>query len=247
MQFGRLGKLAPAVDPRVPHLFDRVALLQPKPAVDWTKAVSAFPMMGNDVAGDCTCAAAYHQAQIWTGNSQGSTWQPEDKLALDLYSTLGGYPKVDAGLRVIDLLRYWAAKGIQTDKGQEIIAFARLNPQNLNELRCSIEWFGGVYIGVALPLVAQSQAVWDVSASAAPALTKPNSWGGHAICLPAYDQDGFTAVTWGRLMGATNAFMQTYCDEAYALISRDWLDAKGISPPGLDWAALQADMASLKD
>ena len=39
----------------------------------------------------------------------------------------------------------------------------------------------------------------------------------------------------------TTAFWMEYCDEAHALLSKDWLDAKG-SPAGFNLAQLQADL-----
>jgi len=41
-------------------------------------------------------------------------------------------------------------------------------------------------------------------------------------------------------------FYQAYMDEAYAVLSRDWVSQKlGTSPPGLDLTALQQDVAAV--
>jgi hypothetical protein len=40
-------------------------------------------------------------------------------------------------------------------------------------------------------------------------------------------------------------FFGDYCDEAYAVLSPDWLTAKGNSINGLNLAALQRDIAAL--
>lgn len=36
------------------------------------------------------------------------------------------------------------------------------------------------------------------------------------------------------------------CDEAYALLSRDWINEAGSAPPGFDFTALEADMQSIR-
>ena len=38
------------------------------------------------------------------------------------------------------------------------------------------------------------------------------------------------------------AWFEKYCDEAYALISCDFLEANGVSPSGFDFATLEKDL-----
>jgi hypothetical protein len=40
----------------------------------------------------------------------------------------------------------------------------------------------------------------------------------------------------------TWAWFAKYCSEAYALVSKDWIEATGISPSGFDLAALEDDL-----
>lgn len=241
----RLGKQSPKVDPRVPHLSKHMMVVQAARAVDWTKPVKSWPMLANDLHGDCTAAAAYHLIQSWLANN-GFDFEPTGEQALALYAATSGYPKVDEGAVEMDVLRYWSLTGVPTSFGTDTITFASLNPHDLNELRLSVQYFGGVYLGVALPLTAQTQDEWQVVSGAPDELTAPNSWGGHAICAVAYDEETFTVVTWGKLVKVTNAFMQKYCDEAYAVVSQDWLANSGISPPGLNWAGLQRELEAIQ-
>jgi hypothetical protein len=241
----KLGKQAPKVDPSVPYLSRYMGAMRAAPTADWTKAVKSWPMLANDVRGDCTAAAVYHLIQAWLSNN-GFDFTPTDTETLALYSQTSGYPKVDQGAVEMDVLKYWSTTGVPTSIGTDTVTFASLKPQDLNELRLSVQWFGGVYLGVALPLTAQTQAVWDVVADAPETVSAPNSWGGHAICAVAYDEETFTVVTWGSLVKVTNAFMQKYCDEAYAVVSRDWLANSGISPPGLNWQGLMDDLAAIR-
>ena len=54
-----------------------------------------------------------------------------------------------------------------------------------------------------------------------------------------------TCITWGGLKKMTWAWFEKYCSEAYALVSKDWLNASGVSPSGLDLAALEKDLEAV--
>jgi hypothetical protein len=153
--------------------------------------------------------------------------------------------------------------------------------------------FGGAYIGIELPVRAQTQEIWDVEDRVigssdhrviepaaiadgrlpiddlppvenppssfvrcrinepivrstdqpiAGSPDDPGSWGGHAVYLVAYDQDTLTCITWGQLKKMTWAWFEKYCSEAYALVSKDWIKATGVSPSGFDLATLENDL-----
>jgi hypothetical protein len=65
------------------------------------------------------------------------------------------------------------------------------------------------------------------------------------VAVVGYDARGLTFVTWGATKAMTWRFWATYCDEAYALLSRDWLDATSRTPEGLDLDLLRADLAEV--
>jgi hypothetical protein len=65
----------------------------------------------------------------------------------------------------------------------------------------------------------------------------------------AYDSRSLTVVTWGALQSMTWGFWAAYCDEAYAILSPDYLDQKAgqtVAPNGFNLAQLQEDLADLK-
>jgi hypothetical protein len=51
-----------------------------------------------------------------------------------------------------------------------------------------------------------------------------------------------TCITWGQLKKMTWAWFENYCSEAYALVSKDWIKARGVSPSGFDLETLEADL-----
>jgi hypothetical protein len=242
----KLGRKAIKTDTRTLQLsaYLKPALPPPPPTADWTKSITGWGEMLNDQLGDCTIAGAGHAIQVWTANTTGIVNVPDSTIEA-MYEKWDGYvpgdASTDTGGVELDVLNDWRQQGFG---GHTLVAFADPKFSNLVEIRQSIALFGGVYIGLALPLTAQNQDVWDVVPSSG-ANPKKGSWGGHCVYVPKYDDKGFTCITWGQLKTMTVAFWKEYCDEAHTLLGQDWLSAKG-SPNGFDMAQLQADLSAIK-
>jgi hypothetical protein len=244
----RLGKMAPRYDPRTLLMASYVKheFIPPPPDKRYwsAKAASDWGMMKNDVLGDCTCAAIGHLIQAWTANSTTEVTISDDDV-VRLYEEFCGYkpgdPGTDEGGVELDVLNGFVKQGAA---GHKIDGYVALEPHNHDHVRASIDLFGGIYTGVALPLSAQDQKVWSVVRHAPNAT--PGSWGGHAIAIVDYDKSGLACVTWGALKRMTWQWFDMYCDEAYAILSQDWANAGRMAPSGFDYAALTADLASLR-
>lgn len=242
-----LGKQAPRHDARTLDLarYFTPSLPPPPASIAWGRSVARWGMMQNDALGDCTCAAAGHLVMAWASENKKLV-VPADAQIVAAYSAITGYapsdPTSDRGAVELDVLKFWRASGIA---GHKIGAFASVSPKNVGHVKSAIALFGGLYIGVALPLSAQGQAVWDVPKGGARGKGKPGSWGGHAVPVIGYDASGLTVVTWGQPLKMTWAFWAAYCDEAYALLSPDWVDGTAPAPSGFDLATLTADLKAL--
>ena len=138
----------------------------------------------------------------------------------------------------MNVLSSWQKSAFYRHK---LIAFVDPPVANLDLIRQAINLFGGVYVGVSLPLTAQTQDIWDVVPGNG-ANAKAGSWGGHAVFVPKYDATSFTCITWGALKTMTLDFWNAYVDEAHALLSQDWIDSKG-SPSGFKLEQLQSDLS----
>ena len=241
----RLGRKAIKTDSRTLALGDYLTpgLPPPPPTADWTKGITSWGMMLNDKLGDCTIAGCAHAVQVWSANTGGMVTVP-DPTVENYYEQWDGYipdkPGTDNGGVELDVLNDWQKQGFA---GNALAAFADPKSANLVEVRQSIVLFGGVYIGLSLPLTAQTQDVWDVVPNGG-ANSKPGSWGGHCVFVPKYDQHGFTCITWGQLKTMTLAFWKKYCDEAHTLFGQNWISAKG-SPSGFDQTQLLADLKAI--
>ncbi len=238
------GKKPPRHDPRTLRYaayrtsFTPVAPVQ----AHWGRNLPFTPL-GNTQYGDCAEAGYAHQVQVWCDRA-GHPFVPDDTETLGAYSAITGFnpadPSTDQGTDMLSACQFWKATGLG---GHQVYAYLSLQMAQW-AIREAIALYGGCYIGLALPLSAQGQAggVWAVTTGPD---AEAGSWGGHCVNLTGYDQDMLWCSTWGALQAMTWEWLETYLDEAFVLLSRDWLRASGQSPSGLAWGALQADLANL--
>jgi len=242
----KLGKLAARHDPRTLALPAYVTLdLKPPDQYEWGTKVAKWPMYKNDTVGDCTSAAAGHMVEAWTSDAKGDTTVLPEAAILKAYEDLSGYDpgtgRNDNGAAELDVLKYWRSTGIGRHK---ISAFVSVEPGNHLSIKQAAYLFGGCYIGVALPVSAQQQDVWTVPAGGPVGPGAPGSWGGHAVNVVAYDAQGLTVITWGAPKRMTWTFWDAYCDEAYGILTKDFI-AKGRAPQGFKLAQLEKDLTAL--
>lgn len=246
---GKLGKRAPAILP-VKHLMASrrmMAAMPPAPDTrDWTAKVT-FPAgaMGNDTLGCCAESAIGHLYQTLTANASMEVTIP-DSAIIQLYSGAAGYVPGDAatdqGSVIADVLAYVQKNGCG---GIKIDGFAQAQARNLGQIRQVVNTFGGCDIGLALPKTIESQGdTWDVDLTAGVDAER-GSLGGHSIVLEGFDQDGFWGCSWGEKKYLTNAFMDCYNDEAWAILASGLWAPNGTSPAGDSVPGLDADLQAV--
>jgi hypothetical protein len=241
----RLGRLPRKEDSRNLKAERYMTQVSPPPlAVDWGEKVPEIPLYANNRVGDCTCASHGHEIGSWTFNASGAELIFKDDQILAAYSAVSGYnpddPQTDVGATLLDVLKYARSVGIG---GHPVYAYVELTPSNHDQIKQAINLFGGIYVGVNLPITAQSQigGVWTVGSGFE---GQPGSWGGHAIYVPTYDETGLTCFTWGARQRMNWGFWDYYCDEGYAVISNDFI-YNGKDPQGFDLATLNADLVAV--
>jgi len=245
----KLGKHRPKIDTRTLQFgkYLTTELTPPPATIDWTKPVTTWPMMGNDKYGDCTCAAAGHMIEEWTANT-GTIEILTDETILTAYNHFAR-GNADAGASMLDVLKYWRKTGIGGDK---ITAFAQLEPQNNLQLQDAVSIFGNCYIGLALPNFAVPPNTdlldipWLVPAGGPTGNAAPNPNNGHCVPAVAYDQRFIYVVTWGALKTMSWQFYNAYADEAFAVLSTDWINKQvGTAPSGFDLTTLRTDLTAV--
>lgn len=253
----KLGRKAIKTDSRTLKLakYFTTGLAAPPLHYNWTarahRAQPNWGMMMNDTLGDCTCAAVGHAVQVLTSNAATEVTVP-DSAVLTAYENWCGYnpadPSTDQGGICLDVLNDWRQQGF--DGGvHKLLAYASVAPTDVVHVKQGIYLFGGVYIGLGLPITAQAQTgnnlTWDVVPDDPAGDSQPGSWGGHCVYVASYDATGLLCVTWGVLQKMSWAFWNTYVDEAYALISPDWISEKGAAANGFNLTQLEADLAAV--
>jgi hypothetical protein len=244
----KLGKHPPVLDDRTLRFGAYVTSALPTPpvSVSYYKSVATWPMYDNDRYGDCTCAAAGHMVQNWTANA-GTEVTPPEETVLHLYEHfVGTPPPPDEGCDMLSVLKYWRRSGLDQHKVQ---AFASLQLGDQAQAQSAVYLLGAIYIGVALPNFAVQGDMlavpWVVPAGGPTGDAAPNPQQGHCIPAVGYDADQLWIITWGELKSMGWDFYHAYADEAYAVLSTDFIEKSGVAPEGLDLAALESDLASL--
>ncbi len=242
----RLGKKLAVFDSRTLRFgaYLSAYLPPPPPSVNYGKAVPGWPIYFNDQYGDCTCAAAAHMIQNWTANA-GAEVSPSDQNVLSFYEHFTT-PGPENGCVMLSVLKYWRSTGLGNDK---ITAFAQVENKNIIQAQDAVNLFGSLYIGVELPDFAVNSAnmlevPWVVPPGGPAGDAAPNPQNGHCIPAVAYDQRNLYVVTWGAVKSMSWQFYSTYADEAYAVLSSDFLKS-GKAPAGFDLAQLKTDLAEI--
>ncbi len=211
-------------------------------------------MINNEIP-DCTVAAAGHMIQTWTANSYGREFTIPDEQVFEAYCRLTGFdpgrfdPATEKppGSSCLNALNFWRKYGIGESR---IHSFAGLRAGNREDIQEAIYAFGSAYVCLQLPVTAKKQAVWDAVPTYTDAEGKwisnqENSWVSHAVCVVAYDDSELTVITWGFEKRMTWEFYKQYSDEAYAVLSLDWLAEDGRAPNHIDAEALEARLDAL--
>lgn len=242
----KLGRAPKRQDRRTLMLCDYVpiTLPPPPPAKNWGEPVSNWGMMRNDRVGDCAFAGMGHIIMLDTA-ANGKLFTPSDDDVIGAYSAVTGYvsgdESTDKGTVLLDALNYWRKTGMA---GHKILAYASIATTDIKMMQTAIYLFGGVYVGVDLPISAQNQGVWRISGDGT-GDGRPGSWGGHCVSIGAYDADNLCCVTWGRNKWMTNDWWTRYGEEAYAVITEDWAPPSGAAPNSFNMDQIKADLAGV--
>lgn len=220
-------------------------------AADWLSRVQAWGMLANDAIGDCVIAEMLHEIEARTTYAS-TPFTATNAEAVATYSAITGYDPsktapdgsnpTDQGTNMASAMAYWRKVGVA---GHKIVAYASVNIASFTEIEAAVALFGAVACGINFPKSAMDQfnagEPWDVV---------PNDGGiegGHAIHLGKYDVASgmYEVVTWGAVQKVTHAFLAKYLEEAWVVITQDWIEKNGSSPAGLDLYGLGQDFAAL--
>jgi hypothetical protein len=69
--------------------------------------------------------------------------------------------------------------------------------------------------------------------------------GGHDIPFVGFDGTWIYVITWGKVQKMSVEFFVKYCTEAWAKLSLEFINGKGVSPEGFNLTQLQVDLAAI--
>lgn len=244
---GELGRVPSRRDPRTLRLASYLTERDypaPPPARDWTISNASWYL--NDRLGCCTITALAHLAEVHAARrDERCTITDRDvELAYRAVSGYDGTPATDRGAQMIDALVRAKNVGIGPWR---IGAFVRVDLDDVVEVRAAINLFGGIYLGADLPRRIRTQrTAWEL-----PPLDQrtdddaPNSLGGHAFAITGFDRAHLRGLPWVTPTRISNAWINLYGAEAWAVIADSWVRGDSQAPNGFNLERLRGDLAAI--
>lgn len=233
---------------RMATFVDKSKLDAPPFALDnAAKLPASISLYGNDRLGDCTCAT-------WAGlfktaaSANSNAIDFADAEVEKMYRA-GGYdgtPATDNGWTLAGAAGYAQHTGLVDTAGtlHQAGPWMQIRYSDMTEVMIGANEFGPMPVGVALPIAAQHQDVWDTDGGGGD--QTPNGWGGHSLTLVGYDHDGVTLLTWGARKRATWNWWNRYVDEAVVAVDPLWLANRDTAPNGFAIGDLVAALEVLR-
>jgi hypothetical protein len=218
-------------------------------------ALLANPL-GNDYWGDCGDAMTVHGFGAYHLDA-GTPVPPFDKQdALNLYSDVSGFREsagppgknpTDVGTDNEKLAAYVTKHGLVCAADGSVHKWAGtlgLDPTNDYLSRLAIWEFVVLFRSVALPISAQTQSTWAVVGDGKTGNSKPGGWGYHDIPYLSYDPLRYRNDSWGIEMLVDVSFDNAYAVGGFVGITQEMTNLQGVSPAGVNWTKLNADLAA---
>jgi hypothetical protein len=259
LMLGKLPATRSVRDLRLEQVVDVHAVLPTIPKTFGHETGFPLEMLGNGPdntvrpgfkgAGDCVLAGACEETHL-VEHASGRPLAPlTGKQAIAAYSAVTGYvlgdASTDKGTDVRTALAWRRKVGIAdaTGKRHKIGAFLALEPGDTTHLLAALYVFGTVGIGFEFPTYAMQQfdahKPWAYKAGG-------TIDGGHYVpAVARRTSSTISTITWARQQRMTEGFFSHYCDEAWAIVPLEYLEATGTSPEGFDQAQLNALLADL--
>lgn len=210
-------------------------------------------MLGNDVAGDCVavtwanfrrlvtaiCGAEHYPSQddVWTiYRTQNPDFDPNGDPNVN-----GPGSSADRGMDIQTLLEYLVKHG--GPDGVKALAFARVDPTNVDEVKAAVAIFGAVWTGIVVQDANMQQfsagKPWDYVARSA-------DDGGHSVLTGGYGNPGKGAlggderfITWAQETSFTDRYWNRKVEECWVVVWPEHLQHPAFLE-GIDLPALAA-------
>ncbi|WP_439947159.1 hypothetical protein [Streptomyces sp. BBFR109] len=217
-----------------------------------------WQMLGNDRAGDCVAVTWANVRRLVTAICGSENYPTQDQVWA-LYKTqnphfdpngsessTGPGSAADGGMDIQTLLEYLVEHG--GPDGVKALAFARVDPTNVDEVKAAIAIFGYVWTGIVVQDANMTQfnegEPWDYVARSA-------DDGGHSVITGGYGPAGRGPlggderfITWATETSFTDRFWSRKVEEAWVVVWPEHLQHPAFLE-GVDAAALAAAYTSI--
>jgi hypothetical protein len=209
---------------------------------DYLSRLQNWQMLGNDQYGDCVAVTWANMRRLVTAVLSTENYPTMDQVTT-LYKTQNpNFPTQDDGMDIQTCLEYLHSTG--GPDGTKIVAFARVNLSNLEEVKAALAIFGCLWIGINVQQANMTQFYqgqpWDyVSGS-------PKD-GGHSVIGGGYTgqtSNDIRFITWAQETGFTDNFWNKQVEEVWAVIWPEQLGSVEFQQ-GIDLNKLAADYKAL--
>lgn len=180
-----------------------------------------YPMDRNDEAGDCVVAGGDHALQLILTQLTGSytNWTDDQLLHAyqtqnpDFHSWADAETDADGGMVIAEFLSWMVKQGL-------ILGYAKVDPQNDDEVRAAIYLGLAVVTGEDLQKAQQTGTTWDY-------VPGSPDWGGHCTVWGGYSTND-QLVSWGSGgYRMTGAFIAHRVTEAYFVLTTAHVEHPG--------------------
>jgi hypothetical protein len=183
---------------------------------DWISRFTSWQVLGNDQYGDCVAVTWANERRVLTALAGTETYPTMDEV-IEVYKTQNpNFPQDDGGMIIQTLLEDLHKDG--GPDGTKVVAFAKVDQTNLEEVKAALAVFGVVWTAVTVLDMNQQQfsngQPWDWD-------PKAQAEGGHSIMSGGYLGDAVNDVrfiTWGQETGFTDDFWKNGVVEAWVAI-----------------------------
>jgi hypothetical protein len=227
-------------------------------AADYLATLGGWQMLGNDRAGDCVAVTWANVRRIVTAvagvencPTQDEVWavyktQNPDFDPNGTADTNGPGSSADQGMDIQTLLEYLVKTG--GPDGVKALAFAKVDPTNVDEVKAAVAIFGYVWTGIVVQDANMTQfdngKPWDYVARSA-------DDGGHSVITGGYGTPGAGPlggderfITWAQETSFTDRFWNRKVEEAWVVIWPEHLTHPAFLA-GVDLTALASDYTAV--
>ncbi len=214
---------------------------------DYLGSMSGWQMLGNDTYGDCVAVAWANSRRFFCDELSGVDKYPTQDDVFALYRTQNpNFPQDDNGMDIQTLLEYILHNG--GPDGVKPVAFARVDVNNLDEVKAALYIFGGIILGMEIQKENQTDfangADWDYHPGG-------TSDGGHGVLVGGFmgqSSNDIHFITWGAETGLTDSFWSNQVanlhGEAWVVVWPENLGTRQFVE-GIDRDALAANYKAL--